>query len=286
MEVSEIMLVYRGEAEFVVDGVPFRMKRGDVIMLTEQQRHEIKPVSQSLGCYYCHFQPTAPIKPISPDDLRKAVDRKLVGIARKVPVSPYIATVGRSRTVYVPDRISLGNQQNDVFSLFERAHLERNGSVWGIDLLMHVRLMELLLLLTRESLSHITLPSDRQLGSSARRLVQEAIIRLNDQPRSGQTIAKLCRSLHVTSQYLNRLFDQAMGMSLKTYAQRRQIAGCKEMMRDGRLNLKEIAYRCGFSSSNHMASVFLRVEGCSPRDYINRMNADILIGSRRKVDES
>ncbi|MFV0343712.1 MAG: helix-turn-helix domain-containing protein [Anaerocolumna sp.] len=47
-----------------------------------------------------------------------------------------------------------------------------------------------------------------------------------------------------------------------------KISKAKQLMNDGSLKLYEIADKLGFENSFYFSKVFKKVEGCSPRDYI------------------
>lgn len=46
------------------------------------------------------------------------------------------------------------------------------------------------------------------------------------------------------------------------------------MMRDTNLNLNEIAYRTGFSSSNYFCNVFKKEKGLSPKEFRKQIKKD------------
>ena len=71
--------------------------------------------------------------------------------------------------------------------------------------------------------------------------------------------------LHPTS--FCRAFKQSTGLSPHRYLLEHRVNRAKEMMKDRKRTLTEIALDCGFSGSSQFSIVFKRITGVSPRDY-------------------
>ncbi len=72
----------------------------------------------------------------------------------------------------------------------------------------------------------------------------------------------------ISPNYLSQLFKKYNDAGFSEYITQRKIAKAKVLMADSNLKLYEIADRLGFESSFYFSKVFKKVEGCSPRDYI------------------
>lgn len=70
--------------------------------------------------------------------------------------------------------------------------------------------------------------------------------------------------------YLSALFAKQAECSFVEYVTREKIRSAKEMMREGNVKLYEIAERLGFDNAFYFSKVFKKVEGCSPREYMQR----------------
>lgn len=64
-----------------------------------------------------------------------------------------------------------------------------------------------------------------------------------------------------------RVFNAAMGITVKEYIRRRRVSEAAKMINETSLSLKEIAYRCGFNSQENFIRVFKSVFGITPNDY-------------------
>ncbi|MGL5437676.1 MAG: AraC family transcriptional regulator [Lachnospiraceae bacterium] len=64
-----------------------------------------------------------------------------------------------------------------------------------------------------------------------------------------------------------RVFNAAVGMTVKEYIRRRRVSEAAKMINETSLSLKEIAYHCGFNSQENFIRVFRSVFGITPNKY-------------------
>jgi AraC family transcriptional regulator len=67
--------------------------------------------------------------------------------------------------------------------------------------------------------------------------------------------------------YLSRLFSDAEGITIEKYIIQQKVEKVKELLEYGELNLNEIAYQMGYSSSAHLSTQFKAVTGMPPSKY-------------------
>jgi two-component system response regulator YesN len=72
----------------------------------------------------------------------------------------------------------------------------------------------------------------------------------------------------ISPNYLSQLFKKFNEIGFTDYINQMKIAKAKELMTESTLKIYEIADQLGFESSFYFSKVFKKVEGCSPRDYI------------------
>lgn len=70
--------------------------------------------------------------------------------------------------------------------------------------------------------------------------------------------------------YLSQLFARQAGCSFVEYVTREKIRAAKEMMREEDVKFYEVAERLGFENAFYFSKVFKKIEGCSPREYMQR----------------
>jgi len=67
--------------------------------------------------------------------------------------------------------------------------------------------------------------------------------------------------------YLSRLFSDGEGITIERYVIQQKIEKVKELLEYGELNLNEISYKMGYSSSAHLSAQFKTITGMSPSKY-------------------
>jgi two-component system response regulator YesN len=90
------------------------------------------------------------------------------------------------------------------------------------------------------------------------------------------TLNSVAAAFNFSPNYLSHLFTKYTGESFVDYITGVRIAAAKEMLsRDG-IRIYEVAEELGFESAFYFSKVFKKVEGISPREYLQRLeNAEI-----------
>ena len=84
---------------------------------------------------------------------------------------------------------------------------------------------------------------------------------------SAPKLDEVARQVGFSGSHFSRAFKLSMGMPPHQYLIRRRIEEAMALMTDHRLNLTEIALRCGFNGSSQFSTVFRRATGMSPSMY-------------------
>ena len=81
---------------------------------------------------------------------------------------------------------------------------------------------------------------------------------------STEMLAKAC---YVSKRHFFRLFRRTTNLSPADYIMFHRIERAKQLLRDNKLIIKQIAYNCGFSSASAFSAAFRRATGFSPRSF-------------------
>ncbi|WP_438348584.1 response regulator transcription factor [Paenibacillus sp. FA6] len=81
------------------------------------------------------------------------------------------------------------------------------------------------------------------------------------------SLKMLSHHFHVSSNYISRLFSQEVGRGLFDYMNEIRIEKAKDMLKDYRYKIYEIAEMVGFNSHVHFAIVFNKYVGMSPKEF-------------------
>lgn len=69
--------------------------------------------------------------------------------------------------------------------------------------------------------------------------------------------------------YFCRLFKQSTGLSPYQYVIQQRVKRAKQLLRQGKVNLTDVAIACGFDHSSHLYRHFKRLTGVSPKTFLN-----------------
>jgi AraC-like DNA-binding protein/ligand-binding sensor protein len=84
------------------------------------------------------------------------------------------------------------------------------------------------------------------------------------------TIQQLADSVHLSCGHLSRLFRRTTNITLEQFLISRRVELAKRALLDPRLNVAEVADRCGFCSPAYFASVFKKYVKCTPREFASQ----------------
>jgi AraC-like DNA-binding protein len=84
------------------------------------------------------------------------------------------------------------------------------------------------------------------------------------------TIQQLAEAVHLSSGHLSRVFRRTTGMTLEQFLIRQRVELAKRALLDPRLNVAEVADRCGFCNPAYFASVFKKYAKCTPREFASQ----------------
>ena len=73
--------------------------------------------------------------------------------------------------------------------------------------------------------------------------------------------------MNYSDAYFCKLFKQCFHVNFSTYLNEYRIQKAKVMMKNPRINIKEIGLACGYTDSNYFSRVFKRITGQTPTEY-------------------
>ncbi len=85
------------------------------------------------------------------------------------------------------------------------------------------------------------------------------------------TLNEVAAAFGISPNYLSALFGKYSDVSFVTYVNNAKIAAAKNMLRESNDKIYEIAEKLGFDSAFYFSKVFKKVEGCSPREYAQKI---------------
>ncbi|MBE9600982.1 helix-turn-helix transcriptional regulator [Pedobacter sp. MC2016-24] len=94
------------------------------------------------------------------------------------------------------------------------------------------------------------------------------LVHYSDLNEVNQSILQaVAEHLNKDAAYLSRLFSESEGLTIEKYIIQQKVEKVKEFLEYGELNLNEIAYKMGYSSSAHLSTQFKLLTGLTPSKY-------------------
>ncbi|HHD7473820.1 TPA: HTH-type transcriptional activator RhaS [Klebsiella oxytoca] len=118
--------------------------------------------------------------------------------------------------------------------------------------------MQLLVLLHRTSLSEVAINNDAHLN--------QMMAWLEDHFAEDICWEMLAENFSLSLRTLHRQLKQRTGLTPQRYLNRLRLIRARHLLRHTDESVTGIAYRCGFSDSNHFSTLFRREFDWSPRD--------------------
>ncbi len=116
----------------------------------------------------------------------------------------------------------------------------------------------------RRELNRLTDRSGRP-ASRTTRLALNATAFIDAHYERRTSLSTVAAHLHVSSNYLSRVFRLETGMTLTSYIQRVRINHARRLLGEGRESISEIAYRVGYRNYRDFYRNFVKYEKASPR---------------------
>ena len=97
--------------------------------------------------------------------------------------------------------------------------------------------------------------------------MQKAISYINDHYAEEITLGSVAKILLMEETYFSKKFKQLTGLGFKEFLIQTRITKAEELLATTKLEISEIAEKCGFTSSNYFGDAFKKINGISPRQY-------------------
>lgn len=180
---------------------------------------------------------------------------------------------GHITAVGAEERALLGRIVNESRAIFSttlsdpttHAMARRETVPFGSEQLLAAALEELLIRLIRQgdSIPALNQTPPRQTEDRTQQIIDYLELRLDQ----SLTIRQICQDNLIGRAQLERCFRDQTGGGVIDYFNRLKIDAARRMIREGRLNITQIASRLGFSSVHYFSRRFKAVTGMTPSEY-------------------
>ncbi|GHT63972.1 hypothetical protein FACS1894110_02730 [Spirochaetia bacterium] len=243
----QIQLVYSGEGESHVNGKPFRMAKGSLILVPRGSTHDFR---------------------VSSEEGMKTVELKFVSS------DPEMDALISQMDICMTDN-------GKIFDIMSRIVLEGQRKISFYREMSNALLLECILILYRmvhrTSISVFeTSPAENESrGKSTAGLmdmVDDYIVRNMHNKISPVDIAAACG---YNQDYLYRMIRKQTGVSAIGYINRKKFEWAKQLIMHTELSLSEIAWNLGFETLQYFSRFFKECAGIPPSEYSRNVRSTI-----------
>lgn len=252
--------ILSGTAEFLVDGVKYHVKQGDVIIIAPFQTHVILSMGEEpLMQYIMHFD-------LYSDDERMNLRHQSALDRGDLPQLPEREKKMREK-VFVTTVPEL--HRHELQTLFLKMYQEFSEKKSGSALAAKAYCIQLLLMSMRMS-GNVAM--EKEVPSLSWKHIAKAIEYINLNYSSEKTDNEsISAAVGVTPNYLTKIFRAHLGYSLHQYVTHFRIEKAQELMNSSKYTITEIANKTGFSGIHVFSKTFRSVTGMSPSHFLASM---------------
>jgi AraC family transcriptional regulator len=103
------------------------------------------------------------------------------------------------------------------------------------------------------------------VGGLPQHKLRQAIDYIQENLSENISLEAIANHIDISSYHFCRLFKQATGLSPHQYVIQQRVERAKQLLRQGKMSLSEIAIACGFSHQSHLNRHFKRITGVTPK---------------------
>lgn len=97
--------------------------------------------------------------------------------------------------------------------------------------------------------------------------LREAIAYINEHLNEEISLEAIANHLHMSQYYFCHLFKQSIGISPYQYVLQQRIEKAKQLLKQRKLTIINVALECGFANQTHFTKHFRKLTGTTPRAY-------------------
>ncbi len=144
---------------------------------------------------------------------------------------------------------------------------EYNSKEIGFELAVKSSVYRLIVLLLRGHVGRIMTNGEFAAKQNSLRRFDSILNYMEEHSDETIPLSELAKQANVTVSYFCRLFRQITGQTTTDYRNRIRLEKSLSLLKEGDLNVTEIALRCGFDDVNYFSRLFRRSYGVSPTQF-------------------
>ena len=246
-EKIEFLYFTKGQAMIKCNSLEFGVKAGDLIVVNSNELHQGYCISEPCE-YYCIIIDTGLFQNRFQD----------------ICETKYINLMFQNQILFK------NKVENDAeVSKFIMAFVhEFDSKEIGYELELKANIYHLLTLLLRNHVQLILTPKEYEVRMKNLNRFNKVMEFIEENYNEKIELNQLCSMLNLSRFHFCRLFKDLTGKSVGEYTNALRIYKAEAMLKEGELNISEIALLCGFNDINYFSRVFKKYKKVAPSHFI------------------
>jgi AraC family L-rhamnose operon transcriptional activator RhaR len=239
----EICYAYAGRGTFLINGVLYTVRAGEVFVAKPGEPHEIvSSEDDPLGIYFWSYTLT-PSHSTGDDANLTALLDAFVESRRWVDDAP--------------------TMQATLAMLTDEIVRREAGYAEVIRGLVAKLLVE-----TARAVTDTPLPdAPHDAHDPVETVVRDVVRYLRDNYSRPLRIRDVAAQVHLSERHVQRVFREVMGVSIKDYLTEYRLGVAKQLLLNGQMSIGEVAYASGYGDVRHFITLFRQRTGLTPAVY-------------------
>lgn len=250
----EILYCLSGKIKIFLDGRQFDFTKGDMILINAGEVHNIFGASEDKNSYI--------VIKFSPEILYTTS----ATIFEAKYVLPFTMNKATHQKLFKSEEL----RNTQISALLHQAVNEFAAKKYGYELAIRINICRVFLwILRRWNEQGVNLNLGAELTESAVARLQtvfEFVEENFSQPISVEQVAALC---NMSYSYFSRYFKGFTGRNFSEYVNFIRITHAEQLLVMGGMNITEVAFEVGFSSTSYFIGLFKQYKGLTPHQFVD-----------------
>lgn len=244
----EITCVLEGKGNYFVNGQEYTMEKDDVIIFNNVEPHGWNLIGDDMKLLVMIFSPEFVAEKISVFDtgyLKPFVERG----------SNFKNRIGREDEINPEIRAG-------ILEIYKEWQERKE----GYQLMIKANVLRILTMLIRTYQDKTKSGEMLKEKKNAMKRLEQAFAYIDTHYCEKITLEDVAASVYMSSNYFSSYFRKVTNISFSDYVTRMRINHARELLREGRLNVTDIAMECGFNNISNFYRLYKKHVGKTPKD--------------------
>lgn len=244
----EITCVLEGKGNYFVNGHEYTMEEDDIIIFNNVEPHGWKLLGGNMRLLVMIFSPEFVAQKMSVFDteyLKPFVERG----------SNFKNRVGREDEV-----------NREIRAGIQEIYQEWQERKDGYPLMIKANVLRILTMLIRTYQDESKSSEMLREKKAAMKRLEQAFAYIEEHYCEKITLEEVASSVYMSSNYFSSYFRKVTNISFSDYVTRMRIKHARELLREGKGNVTEIAMECGFNNISNFYRLYKKHVGTLPKE--------------------